>query len=106
MLLDLELVKLHLRVDDTAEDDLIKAYIQAAEDNAAAFLNRAIYATQTDKSGDDKGIVATPAIKQALMVMVGTKYALREDVTMGAKMDVTPRTAEDLLWPYRCHVGV
>ena len=106
MLLDLATVKLHLRVDDSAEDALIGLYVTAAEEFAMQFLGRTIYATELAQGLDTAGIVINPAIQAALLLIVGKLYACREDAVVGVSVTQLPNGAEYLLQPYRTGMGV
>ena len=106
MLLDLATVKLHLRVDDSAEDALIGLYATAAEEFATQFLGRTIYATELAQGLDTAGIVINPAIQAALLLIVGKLYACREDAVVGVSVTQLPNGAEYLLMPYRVGLGV
>lgn len=106
MLLDLATVKLHLRVDDSAEDALIGLYVTAAEEFAMQFLGRTIYATELAQGLDTAGIVINPAIQAALLLIVGHLYANREDVLAGVSVAQLPNGAQYLLQPYRIGMGV
>ena len=106
MLLDLETVKLHLRVDGTTEDALIGLYATAAEEFAMQFLGRTIYATELAQGLDTAGIVINPAIQAALLLIVGKLYACREDAVVGVSVTQLPNGAEYLLQPYRTGMGV
>lgn len=106
MLLDLATVKLHLRVDDSAEDALISLYVTAAEEFAMQFLGRTIYATTLAQGADTAGIVINPAIQAALLLIAGHLYANREDVLVGVSATQLPNGAQYLLQPYRSGMGV
>ena len=106
MLLDLAPVKLHLRVDDSAEDALIGLYVTAAEEFAMQFLGRTIYATELAQGLDTAGIVINPAIQAALLLIVGHLYANREDVLAGVSVAQLPNGSQYLMQPYRIGMGV
>lgn len=106
MLLDLATVKLHLRVDDSADDALIGLYVTAAEEFAMQFLGRTIYATELAQGLDTAGIVINPAIQAALLLIVGHLYANREDVLAGVSVAQLPNGSQYLLQPYRSGMGV
>jgi len=106
MLLDLATVKLHLRVDDSAEDALIGLYVTAAEEFAMQFLGRMIYATELAQGLDTAGIVINPAIQAALLLIVGHLYANREDVLAGVSVAQLPNGSQYLMQPYRSGMGV
>ena len=106
MLLDLATVKLHLRVDDAAEDALIGIYVTAAEEFAMQLLGRTVYANSTAQGTDTAGIVMNPAIQAALLLIVGHLYANREDVLAGVSVAQLPHGSQYLLQPYRTGMGI
>ena len=106
MLLDFATVRLHLRVDDSAEDALIGLYVTAAEEFAMQFLGRTIYATELAQGADTAGIVITPAIQAALLLIVGHLYANREDVLAGVSVAQLPNGSQYLMQPYRIGLGM
>ena len=106
MLLDLATAKLHLRVDDSAEDALIGLYVTAAEEFAMQFLGRTIYATELAQGLDTAGIVINQAIQAALLLIVGHLYANREDVLAGVSVAQLPNGSQYLMQPYRIGMGV
>ena len=90
-MIELEHAKLHLRVDDDEEDDLIQRYIDAATIAAAQHLNVPI----VDLLGED-----TPApIDAAILLMVGDLYMNREAVV--ERQLFSNPTYDRLLAPYR-----
>ena len=98
--------KAHLRVTHSSEDTLIQIYIDAAEENASEYLNRAIY--ETDIGSDLTGIVMNGSIKAAVLLFVGHLYNNREAVTMerlNMPMEL-PMGTKYLLNPYRLEMGV
>lgn len=109
-LIDLATAKLHLRVDDDAEDALIELYIEAAETAAADFLNRNVYATPDDLAAADEVPEALPmvvnaAVRAAILLILGHLYANREDVVSTA-VNKLPMGAHSLLYPHRVGLGV
>lgn len=105
-MIDLGLVKLHLRVDGDEEDALIRLYCEAAVSDCAAYLNRPLHkdaaeAEAAAKAGKKGGVVLNDAIRNAILLTVGYLYATREDVAEGL-----PRAARRLLEPYRNLPGV
>jgi len=106
MLLDLATVKMHLRVDDSAEDALIGVYVLAAEEFAMQFLGRTVYADEVEIGADTTGIMLNATIQAALLLIVGHLYANREDVVVGLSAAQLPNGAQYLLQPYRYGMGV
>lgn len=112
-LLALDIVKAHLRVTWTNEDQLIGLYQAAAEGAAASFLNRQVYKDQaeleaavTAGTAGDSPLVANTEIQAAVLLTVGHLYNNREDVVIGAVVAELPRGALDFLRPYRVGLGV
>ncbi|MGA0587269.1 head-tail connector protein [Dyella sp. KRB-257] len=92
----LDEAKLHLRVDDTADDSLITPLITAAREHVEKFIKRPV--PWQDEAGAD---VAVPAsIKVAILLIVGDLYANREGQFVGVARVHNP-TLDRLLWPYR-----
>lgn len=107
MILTLDQTKRHLRIDDTTDDAIVTLYMGAAEQSAVDFLNRAVYIDQAamDAAADADGVVATDAIRAALLLIVGKLYAFREDVAKSPVMEL-PNGAVALLMPYRVGMGI
>ncbi len=110
MIVDTALVKAHLRGDDDAGDDsLIAAYQAAAEEAAAQYLNRSVYATQAEvdaaiAAGEDRPLLANASFTAAVLYMVAAAYNKREDVTDGANQ--FPQESRRFLDPFRVGQGV
>lgn len=105
-MMSLDLVKLHLRIDDDDEDDLLRLYLEAATDHCAHYLNCPLYADesaaeQAAKDGKPLGVVMNPVIRNAVLLTVGYLYTEREDGAAGL-----PRGARRLLEAYRKLPGV
>ena len=90
--------QIRVELDETAEDGLIQAYLDAAEAAAAQYLNRAIY--ESDVGTDETGVVMTWDIRVAVYLILGALYFDRE----GA--EELPKGARVLLNPYRLEMGV
>lgn len=85
----LEDAKHHLRYDDDSNDQMLIAYIAAAE----AAINR--YIT------DDVTADATPDIKVAALLLVGYyDYNRNMDKDMPSDGNYLPPPVRALLWPY------
>ncbi|MDR5777299.1 MULTISPECIES: head-tail connector protein [unclassified Caballeronia] len=105
----------HLREDAGVADQLIALYTRAAVQSAADFLNRQIYANADDMAaavragtaGDDP-IVVNDAVRAAILLILGTLYAYREDVAVGTSSSISelPLVSKQLLFPYRNGLGV
>ena len=90
-------VKLHLRVDHDAEDDLIEQYMAAAHDYVEEFLNRPV---PWDVTSDEPDGVYPAAVRNAELQLIGAYYRSRE--ANGESID----SAVALLFPYRKGIGV
>lgn len=112
-ILDLTLVKSHLRVTWASEDQLIGLYQAAAEGAAASFLNRKVFkdedelqaAVDADAAGDEP-IIANAEIQAAVLLTVGHLYANRENSVVGLSAVELPHGAREFLQPYRVGLGV
>lgn len=77
MLVDLSLIKQHLRVLHADEDMLIQAYAEAAERQVISFVDRPVYATAEEIPAegsdgyDEFAIVVNAQIQVAVMLLVG-----------------------------------
>jgi hypothetical protein len=89
--LDIYLAKLHLRVIDSAEDDLIVAQIESA---ITAANN---YTGQTYSETD----MPAPVLSACLLIL-GHLYGNRENVVTGSANEI-PMGARFLLDPYRSY---
>ncbi|GGI16438.1 head-tail connector protein [Oxalicibacterium faecigallinarum] len=112
-IIDIEIAKNHLRVDDGDDGDLIQMYLDGAEDAAEQFLNRRVFkdadALQAAVIAGNAGelpIVMTPSMKNAVLLILGDLYANREDTVIGTIVASLPRGAQALLQPYRVQMGV
>jgi hypothetical protein len=110
-LVDVPTAKLHLRVDDSAEDDLIKLYIDAAEASTVEFLNRNVYANQAAMDAAAEAPPAEPmvinaAVKAAILLLVGHLFHNREEAAVGVSVATLPVNSQRLLQPYRVGMGV
>lgn len=76
-MLRLEQVKAQCRIEHDEEDALLRGYIQSAQEFCQNYINRNIYADEVDE-GDDTGIVITPLIQQAMLLLVAHWYEQRE----------------------------
>ena len=96
--------KLHLRVTEPDEDTLIAALIAAAYANVEGRIFRKVYDTaETIPAEDTTGIYVNEAINAAVLLIVGSLYAQREDVVVGVSVAQLPNGAEWLLAPYRVY---
>ena len=105
--------KAHLRVTHAAEDELIQAYIDAAESYAASYMGRPSIDGPQDKPwspgevDSDSVSSETPvpaAVAQAILLLVGDFFALREAQVVGTLAE-NP-AAHALLHFHRVGLGV
>jgi uncharacterized phage protein (predicted DNA packaging) len=98
MMLELSLVKQHLRVDHDDEDVLIQGYIDAAIAHVEQHCDRELVAAVPvlpDQMGLTKDVV------QAVLLLVGHWYSNREAVLIGSNgvsASEVPLAFERLLW--------
>lgn len=110
MIITDEQARSHLRIDS---DEDISIYVRAAEQWAAEFLNRSIYATEAemedsiliDAAGDNP-LVANDLVRAAILLILGHLYANREEVVVGTSVTQIPMASQHLLQPYRVCMGV
>lgn len=100
-LLDLALVKGHLRVLGDDEDAQIALYQAAAESAVVEYLDRVVQAAEPLPPDDDKAMVVTPDIQHAILLLVGELYAVREPDPKEAGEAVLPVGIRRLLAPHR-----
>lgn len=95
--ISLELARQHLRVgDDHSLDDLIAEYLQMAFGIASDFTNRDIL-SQFDSE------TLPPAVKSAVLLILGTLFDNESDALVGRSVSQLPLTAEKLLLQWRVH---
>lgn len=91
----LETIKKHLNLESAFEEDDL--YLMALEDVAQAAVEKYIDIPLADMSVD--GVLPSP-IKHAILLLVGTWYAVRESVS-SASMQPVPNSFEMLCDLYR-----
>lgn len=103
-MLDLAMVKAHLRIDGDAEDAYLESLIPVAHDFAEQFCDRRIYATEDELAADlcpeKKPILETETLRQAKLMMIGHWYATRE-AAEPASLTVVPLSAQTMLEMHR-----
>ncbi len=93
--ISLELAKAHLRVGDSSHDDeLIVAKLEMAFGVASDLTNRDLINDFTAES-------LPPAIKAAVLLILGTLYDNESDNIVGRSVSELSITAEKLLLPWR-----
>lgn len=112
-LVSLDQARAHCRVDSDYPAEQLEVYLGAAEDHAAAFLNRKVYETADqmaaavlDGSAGENPIVVNKSIQAAIMLMTGHLFANREQNVAGATVVALPTGFDQLLMPYRVGMGV
>jgi uncharacterized phage protein (predicted DNA packaging) len=86
----LELAKAHMKVDGTAEDELISLYIEAAEQWAGNYIGKPI--------ADFDPVPAD--IKIAILKLVAFYYEVRSLATFGLSVDMAPQGVTSILDSY------
>lgn len=106
-LLDLPLVKKHLRVLHDDEDSQIAVYMEAAETIVVAYLDRVVLAAgplpePEDEGYDETAIVLNSSITAAILLVTGDLYEVREpDPKFNDGDAVLPKSVRMLLAPWR-----
>lgn len=111
MLVTTEIAIAHCNADES-DAELIAFYLRVAEQEAIDFINRKVYTTQAELdaavvagSAGTAPIVVTAAIEGAILLILGHRYANREDVVIGTSSSDLPRGSRSLLMPYRYGMG-
>ena len=93
-LLDVVLLKKQLRLDadDTAEDELLGIYLEAAEQAAANYIGRQLYpAGEAVPEGDSYGLTLdNKAVVAAILMHAAQMYENRETVVTGITVSEVP----------------
>lgn len=110
-MIDLDLAKLHLRVDGDEEDQHIRLLLDASIKNCVAYLNCSVFESKEEleaaiSSGDEHAILITDDIKAAILLTLGHLYANREDVVVNGSASMMPMNSRWLLDSYRKRPGV
>lgn len=112
MLITTELAIAHCNADES-DSVLIAFYLSSAEQEAMDYINRKIYATQDDldiavfeNTAGESPVVVTPAIQNAILLILGHRFANREDIVIGTISSPLPSGSRSLLMPYRYGMGV
>ena len=101
-MIDLAMVKAHLRVDHDGEDELIQGYTDAAFGAFELWTNRKLV-EEGQPLPDPVGnaLVCSKPIRQGALLLIGHWYANRESVVIGTITADLPM-ATDALWkPHR-----
>jgi len=97
-MIDLAKAKLHCRVDHDDEDTLIQAYIDAANEQIQAHLDRKVIATEAERVNEND-LVDNKALDAARLLFVAHLYANREATTQ--TIIELPLGYWSLIQPYR-----
>lgn len=110
--ISIDIAMQHTRADD-ADQALVQAYLDAAEDSARQYMGRKFYpdadtlaAAVLDGASGDDPVVINPSITAACLLIAGHLYANREDVVAGVSVAQLPMGSQSLLLPYRVNMGV
>lgn len=102
-MIDLTIVKAHLRVDHDEEDPLIQGYTDAALGAFESWTNRTLI--EPGKPLPDpvgNSLFLTKAIQQGALMLIGQWYSYREPVTPGTVQISELPMATNALWkPHR-----
>lgn len=103
----------HCRADPEADATMVALYLGAATDVAQEYIKRKLFADQAEldaavaaETAGESPLVATYAVKAAILLICGHLFANREDVVTGAQSFALPMGAHDLLRPYRLSFGL
>lgn len=103
----------HCRADPDADAVMVELYLGAAIDAAQDYLGRKVYSDQTEMNAavvagtaGELPMVATYAIKAAMLLICGHLFANREDVVVGVQSFAMPNGSRDLLRPHRITPGL
>ena len=94
-MLDLAIVRKHLREPPADEDDLISGYIDAALAFIEKHCDRKLVAGEP---ADESEMAFTKDVQQAALLLIGHWYSNREAVVVGASVSAVPMAVESLLW--------
>lgn len=101
-LIDLPIVKAHLRVDHDDENALIQGYTDAALSAFETWTNRTLVDPATalpDPVGN--ALLMTKGIQQGALLLIGHWYASRETVVIGTITAELPMATNALWKPHR-----
>jgi uncharacterized phage protein (predicted DNA packaging) len=87
----LDLAKAHMKIDGSAEDELIALYIDAAETWAGNYIGKPIADLET----------IPPDVKLAILKLVAFYYEVRSLATYGLSVDMAPQGVTAILDIYR-----
>jgi len=104
--------KLHLRVIGDDENSLINRLVEAAQEQAQAYVNRNVYESQAALEAAVAAgtagcapMVANASFRSAMLLIVGHLYGNREEVVVGTSVAQLPYASQSLLAPWRIGWG-
>lgn len=101
-MIELALVKQHLRIDHDYDDVLLGSYIGAALSAFETFTNRALIAPdELAPSPSVRDIHFSKSIQQGALLLIGHWYSNRESVVIGATANSVPMATTALWMPHR-----
>lgn len=101
-MIDLALVKSHLRVDGDEEDALIQLYTDAAFSAFESWTNRTLVdAANPLPDPAENAMHITKSIVQGALLLIGSWYANRESVVIGTITAELPMATKALWMPHR-----
>ena len=97
----------HCRADE-ADATMVGLYLGAATDAAQDYLGRKLFADKAELDAavqaghaGEMPMIATYAVKAAILLICGHLFANREDVVTGLQSYAMPMGSRDLLRPHR-----
>lgn len=107
MYVSLSLAKEHCNITSEVSDTLLQAYVDAAEQRVASYLNRPLNEVldpiEPPDVADPVGFAA--AVRLAILMYVADAVDNRGSLVIGTISSELP-TADRLLYPYRIGLGV
>lgn len=100
MLITLDLIKQHCRIDSDDEDELLELYESAAQQHIEKQLDRKLFADEVPEDVAN-GLVVNSAIKQAMLMTIAHWYEHRESVVVGVVSKEIEEGTWRLIQPYR-----
>ena len=104
LMLDLSLIKVHLRLDDdhTGEDTLLQAYGRAAWVLSQNKTGRLwVAADELPEGAQENAVVLDDDVRLAMLLLVAHWYEHREAASEVSGIKVLPLAVDALLGPYR-----
>lgn len=101
-MIDLAIVKTHLRVDSDEEDALIQGYTDAALSAFETWTNRTLIdPVEALPEPVGNALLMTKGIKQGALLLIGHWYGSRETVVIGTIASELPMATNALWKPHR-----